>query len=401
MTLQDCATNRFNLIENKISNTIKTIFMARSNTSHRKRSSTMKGGKCHKCGKYVSGPKKGKRYSKHCSSTGKYKRTSKNKSLKRVGKYYKSSKKSSPCKRRKTRSDKGRTHRRRSKTPTKRRKTRSDKGRTHRRKSKTPTKRRKTRSDKGRTHRRRSKTPTKRRKTRSDKGKKRTKKTQSNSMELAEYLIQKTPKTHESPKTPQTSTPQIPKTPESPATPSVLDSIKNFFTGESNLLEWKNDKKDESQRLSFPKRPSGPKGRRRPSKEVNKTPEIESITQSPVDSQVNSPESPRLYDRASDIINNLFSSEEDKQSSEEPWLKESECPDPDYPVRCDNKNWCVPQWWNEKEDDVKYRSDEFCHRTNMDILQRMGSTDELKKLYANQRKKGTATKKPKTKTAKK
>jgi predicted nucleic acid-binding Zn-ribbon protein len=51
------------------------------------------GGKCHRCGKYRTGPKKGKQYKKHCNPKGTYKRTSKNKSLGRVGKVYRSSKK--------------------------------------------------------------------------------------------------------------------------------------------------------------------------------------------------------------------------------------------------------------------------------------------------------------------
>ena len=66
-----------------------------------------KGGNCHRCGKYVTGSKKGKAYHKsRCNPKGTYKRNSKNKSLGRVGKVYRSSKKvqRTHCK---TRSDKG------------------------------------------------------------------------------------------------------------------------------------------------------------------------------------------------------------------------------------------------------------------------------------------------------
>ena len=68
---------------------------------------TQQGGNCHRCGKYRSGPKKGKPYNKkHCNPKGLYKRTSKNKSTGKAGKVYRSSKnvQRTHCK---TRSDKG------------------------------------------------------------------------------------------------------------------------------------------------------------------------------------------------------------------------------------------------------------------------------------------------------
>lgn len=349
------------------------------------------GGKCHRCGKYVSGPKKGRRYTKHCSSTGKYKRTSKNKSLKRVGKPYKSSRKSSLCKRRKTRSDKGRTHRRRSTSHTKKRKTRSDKGRTHRRRSTSHTKKRKTRSDKGRTHRRRAKSssePKKKRKTRSDKGRSHRRRAVTPSSALA--LV---------------PTPSTPSTPSSP-----LDAIKDFFVPDDQRMEHPIDKeRPDSQRLSHPKRPSGPKGRKPPTR-ASSTKDIvlfndrrrvdESdkarkardlfISRTRVDDSDKPQKEPQsVLARLSDAVSDFFAPTE--PAREEPWLNANECPDIDYPVRCKNKNWCVPPWWNEMDDKNKYRPDEFCHRTKGDILQRMGSTDELKKLYKNQRK---AYKKP-------